>query len=76
MTMALRQVADECCQGRIVAVTEGGYDLGAFRDSMLAVIEALGAEPSQTPEWPSSSIQSARGAAGVAAVRAALARVR
>src|SRR6266508_5086173 len=27
MTTALRHVADECCRGRMVVVTEGGYDL-------------------------------------------------
>jgi acetoin utilization deacetylase AcuC-like enzyme len=76
MTMALRAVADECCQGRIVAVTEGGYDLRAFRDSLLAVVDVLAAEHTEAPTWPSSAIQSARGAAGVAAATAALARVR
>src|SRR4029077_5219088 len=39
MTMALRLLADECCQGRIVAITEGGYDLGAFRDSLQSVVD-------------------------------------
>ena len=76
MTMALRLVADECCQGRIVMVTEGGYDLGALRDSLLAVVDALAPERSEAPLWPSSGITSQRGAAGAAAARAALARVR
>jgi acetoin utilization deacetylase AcuC-like enzyme len=76
MTMALRLVADECCQGRLVAVTEGGYDLLAFRDSLLAVVHALGAEHSETARWPSSSIASTRGATAIAATRAALGQVR
>jgi acetoin utilization deacetylase AcuC-like enzyme len=76
MTMALRQVADECCAGRIVAVTEGGYDLRAFRDSLLSVIEVLGAEYSEAPVWPTSAVSSTRGATGIAAAKAALARVR
>src|SRR5215471_21527528 len=76
MTMALRLVAEECCDGRIVAVTEGGYDLRAFRDSLLSVVDALGAEDSGAPAWPSSAVSSTRGAAGVAATRAALGRVR
>jgi acetoin utilization deacetylase AcuC-like enzyme len=76
MTMALRLVADECCQGRIVAVTEGGYNLRAFRDSLESVVDALGAEQAETPDWPSSSIASTRGATGVAATRAALGRIR
>jgi len=76
MTMALRLTADECCDGRIVAVTEGGYDLRALRDSLLSVVDALGAEDSGAPAWPSSAVSSTRGAAGVAATRAALGRVR
>jgi acetoin utilization deacetylase AcuC-like enzyme len=76
MTMALRLVADECCDGRIVAATEGGYDLGAFRDSLLSVVDALGAVHAGTPAWPSSAVSSTRGAAAVAATRAALGRVR
>ena len=31
MTMELRAVADECCDGRMVLVTEGGYDLAGAR---------------------------------------------
>src|SRR4029077_4003237 len=31
MTATLRRVADQCCEGRIGAVTEGGYDLRALR---------------------------------------------
>ena len=76
MTLALRLVADECCQGRIVAVTEGGYDLRAFRDSLLSVVDALAAEHAGTPEWPSSSIASTRAATAIAATRAALGRIR
>jgi acetoin utilization deacetylase AcuC-like enzyme len=76
MTMALRLLADECCEGRIVAVTEGGYDLGALRDSLQSVVDVLGAEHSETAKWPSSVVASARGAAGIAATKAALARVR
>jgi len=76
MTMALRQLADECCQGRIVLVTEGGYDLRAFRDSLLAVVDVLATESSETPQWPTSAVRSTRGSAGVAATRAALAQVR
>ena len=34
-------VADECCDGRVVAVTEGGYHLKGIADSLRAVIAAL-----------------------------------
>ena len=39
LTEALLRVADEVCQGRVVLVTEGGYDLKALSDGLDAVIE-------------------------------------
>jgi acetoin utilization deacetylase AcuC-like enzyme len=72
MTMALRGVADECCGGRIVAVTEGGYDLDALAASIDVVSEAL-AGPAGAPVWPVSGIRSSRGRAAAAAARRALA---
>ena len=76
MTTMLREVADDCCGGRIAAVTEGGYDVRALRESLMAVIEVLGPDRTPTPHWPTSSIRSSRGAVGVAATKAALAQVR
>ena len=38
LTTALLGVADEVCEGRVVLVTEGGYDLEALSDSLDAVI--------------------------------------
>jgi acetoin utilization deacetylase AcuC-like enzyme len=38
LTQALLRVADEVCEGRVVLVTEGGYDLKALSDSLDAVI--------------------------------------
>jgi acetoin utilization deacetylase AcuC-like enzyme len=43
LTSALLGVANEVCEGRVVLVTEGGYDLKAVSDSLDAVIEVLGA---------------------------------
>ena len=60
MTQELRRVAEECCAGRMVAVTEGGYDLEALAASTDAVIETLNSPPS-TPKWPVSGIASQRG---------------
>ena len=70
MTAELRRVADECCRGRMVSVTEGGYDLRAHAASLDAVIEAHAA-PAATAAvgWPASGIASTRGAAAVAEVR-------
>ena len=74
MTTDLRSVADECCGGRIVAVTEGGYDLHALADSMHAVVGALAAETRATSPWPApEAIPPTRGRAAVVAVKAALA---
>jgi acetoin utilization deacetylase AcuC-like enzyme len=41
LTSAIAAAADECCQGRVVAVTEGGYDLKALADSLRVTIAAL-----------------------------------
>lgn len=71
MTMALRKVAEECCRGRLVAVTEGGYDLQALAASLDAAIGALGA-PAGDPRWPTSGIASTRGRETVALCRRAL----
>jgi acetoin utilization deacetylase AcuC-like enzyme len=68
----LRKVAEECCRGRIVSVTEGGYDLHALASSLDAVIAAHGGEPAEA-QWPSSGIAPSRGEAAVARVRPALA---
>lgn len=39
LTRALLGVTNEVCEGRVVLVTEGGYDLKALSDSLDAVIE-------------------------------------
>jgi acetoin utilization deacetylase AcuC-like enzyme len=41
LTAAIAGVADECCNGRLVTVTEGGYDLVALAESLRASIRAL-----------------------------------
>jgi acetoin utilization deacetylase AcuC-like enzyme len=71
MTRALRAVAEESCRGRIVAVTEGGYDLHALAASLDATIASLHG-PAAAPAWPASGIASRRGSDSVAQARAAL----
>lgn len=44
LTSTIAAIADECCGGRLVAVTEGGYDLAALADSLRATIRALEGE--------------------------------
>jgi len=71
MTMALRGVAEECCRGRVVAVTEGGYDLRALSASLDCAIAALHA-PSAVVEWPQSGTSAVRGTAAVRDTKAVL----
>ena len=75
MTRDLRLVADECCRGRIVSVTEGGYDLKALAESLDAVIDAHGVNVASTPapRWPSRGIAPTRGEAALAELRPILA---
>jgi acetoin utilization deacetylase AcuC-like enzyme len=40
MTSELGRLAEECCQGRMALVTEGGYDLRALAASLDAVVKA------------------------------------
>jgi acetoin utilization deacetylase AcuC-like enzyme len=44
MTRRINRLAAECCEGRVVAALEGGYDLKALADSGQAVIEEMGRE--------------------------------
>ncbi len=41
VTRELLTVADECCQGRVVSVLEGGYDLSALAASVAAHVREL-----------------------------------
>jgi len=46
LTAVIAEAADRCCEGRLVAVTEGGYDLAALAGSLRLVIDVLdGATP-------------------------------
>lgn len=70
MTLELRAVAEECCRGRIVSVTEGGYDLEALAASLDAIIDAHAMPMLSTPvSWPKSGRAAERGAATLATVR-------
>ena len=37
----LQEVSKECCQGRIIAVTEGGYNLGALEECLAVTLEIM-----------------------------------
>ncbi len=73
MTQELRVVADACCGGRIVLVTEGGYDLHALAASLDGVIQVL-AGPSTPAAWPAPGPhRSTRGRDSAAPAKRALA---
>ncbi len=66
MTGQVRELAQICCEGRLLAVLEGGYGLDSLSDSVVATLRALmepasgisekaKKEPSPIPESPSSS---------------------
>jgi len=44
LTAMLASLADECCGGRVVAISEGGYDLVALRESATAAARVLAGE--------------------------------
>jgi acetoin utilization deacetylase AcuC-like enzyme len=41
VTRKLMDVANECCEGRVVSLLEGGYNLDALRDSAVAHVKTL-----------------------------------
>ncbi len=68
VTAMLTSVAEECCDGRVVAIAEGGYDLQGLGECLRAVIAVLDGERSlDTYAVPSGP--SPRGEAAIAAVR-------
>ncbi|MBI4887463.1 MAG: histone deacetylase [Acidobacteria bacterium] len=72
LTGMIAGVADACCEGRLVAITEGGYDLAALAGSLRIVAGVLDGSIAcaalPVPQGPSP-----RGDASVAAARAHLA---
>ncbi len=72
MTAELCRVADEHCQGRLVALVEGGYDLSALKECCMTVTDVLAGKHS--PAWPTSPHKSTRGSEAVRATTAAQAK--
>ena len=68
LTSAIAAVADEHCQGRIVAVTEGGYDLKGLADSLRATISALEGTEGPAEAGPHEAGAAPRGEATIKAV--------
>jgi acetoin utilization deacetylase AcuC-like enzyme len=51
MARRVKRLAAECCEGRMVAALEGGYDLRALTDSGRMVIDEMGRNPDE-PDFP------------------------
>lgn len=71
MTGALRDLAATACQGRLAVMTEGGYDLQALQQSILAVAGVMADGPAK---WPApGSVLPSRGRVAAQTARRALA---
>lgn len=74
MTAALRAIAEDVCKGRLVLVTEGGYDLQALRQCLRTVIDVLAEPAAPKAVWPASSAASRRGREAAVQTKSALTR--
>jgi acetoin utilization deacetylase AcuC-like enzyme len=70
MTTLLRDLADDLCGGRLVVITEGGYDLRALAESLDALCGVLEATTSAVAHEPLRG-PTPRADRAIAAVRAA-----
>jgi acetoin utilization deacetylase AcuC-like enzyme len=51
LTRSVVEIAERCCQGKVVMTLEGGYNLEALRDSVKAVLlELVGVTKTDTAE--------------------------
>lgn len=69
LTVALCALSDRACRGRLVAVTEGGYDLDALGDSLEATIASMSGLERASPAGQGRPTR--RAAESTAAVQAA-----
>ena len=68
LTGLVTALADEVCSGRVVALTEGGYDLQALAASLTIAISILAGDTSLA-KLPEPTGPTPRGEATLAAVR-------
>lgn len=73
LTQSLCEAANRHCHGRVLAVTEGGYDLGALKACLESSVAVLAGFPPPAPPEPSVGSTS-RARAAIADVREAHAR--
>jgi acetoin utilization deacetylase AcuC-like enzyme len=68
LTSMITSVADECCDGRVVAITEGGYSLEGLAACLGETIAALQAAGDDRGAAPAASGETMRGEATLKAV--------
>ena len=68
LTSRIAAIADDCCGGRVVVATEGGYHLKGIADSLRGVISALD-DVQPAVEGPPADVDTPRGEAAIAAAR-------
>ncbi len=68
LTALIASVSNECCDGRIVAFTEGGYDLKALAGCLRAVTRVLAGEAA-TSDFPAPRGSTSRAETTIAAIR-------
>jgi acetoin utilization deacetylase AcuC-like enzyme len=71
LTARIAAIADECCEGRLVVLTEGGYHLKGIADSLRSVIDAL---EGRHLDRGLAAADAPRGDAAIAAVKPHLAK--
>jgi acetoin utilization deacetylase AcuC-like enzyme len=75
LTATIGTIADDYCSGRVVAVTEGGYDLGGLASCLRAVMKVLNGDTSLSDlDQQPSTADAGRGRATVDAVLPGLRR--
>ena len=70
LTRSLCEAADRHCHGRVLAVTEGGYDLGALKSCLESSVAVLAGFPPPAPPGASAGPTS-RSRTAIATVRGA-----
>jgi len=72
LTASIVSIAEECCDGRVVAITEGGYDLAGLASCLRAIVPVLNGEG----EPPGFAPQVTRAVRGRTTIDAVLPQVR
>ena len=73
LTARIVAIADDCCDGRVVVTTEGGYHLRGIADSLRGPSSRRSMAMSRSRS-PSADVSTPRGDAAIAAVKPHLAR--